>query len=120
MLNARLAWQATPRLSTFLEGEYRGTAFRDPSFHEPSNGGNAQGAKAALGNFDSYSQFNLGGSYLVSDNLKLNASILNLTNKDFNEYRPYLRDDNGQLTYSNIYNHIHEPRRLWLSMDVSF
>lgn len=120
MLNARLSWQTTPRLSTFLEGEYRGTAFRDPSFHEPSNGGDAQGAKAALGNFDSYSQFNLGGSYIVSEHLTLNASILNLTNKNFNQYRPYLRDDNGALTYSNRYNHIHEPRRVWLSMDVSF
>lgn len=120
MLNSRLSWQATPALSSWLGMEYRGKAYRDPSFHEPSNGGNAQGAKAALGNFHSYTQFNLGGSYRVNDNLKLNAAVLNLTNKDFNDYRPYIRDDNGQLTYSNVYNHIHEPRRLWLSADLSF
>lgn len=120
MINARLQWQVNPALQTWLGAEYRGSSYRDPSFHEPSNGGNAQGAKAALGNFHSYSQFSLGGSYRASDSLTLHASILNLTNKDFNDYRPYVRDDNGQEAFSNVYNNLHEPRRLWLSADLSF
>jgi outer membrane receptor for ferrienterochelin and colicins len=120
MVNAKLNWQITGDLSAFLGAEYRGTRFRDPSFHEPSLGGNAQGAKAGLGNFDSYSQFNLGGSYKVNEHLKVNATIYNLTNKDFNEYRPYVREDGGAIAYSNIYNNILEPRRLWVSLDASF
>jgi len=123
MVNANLNWQITGDLSAFLGAEYRGTRFRDPSFHEPSLGGNAQGAKAGLGNFDSYSQFNLGGSYKVNEHLKVNATIYNLTNKDFNEYRTYMHDDPknpDKVAYSNIYNNILEPRRLWVSLDASF
>jgi len=120
MANAKLSWQINQDLSAFLGAEYRGKRFRDPSFHEPSLGGTAQGAKAELGNFHAYSQFNLGGSYRVNENFKVSATIYNLTNKDFNEYRPYVREDNGQVAYSNVYNNILEPRRLWVSLDASF
>lgn len=120
MANAKLSWQINQDLSTFLGAEYRGKRFRDPSFHEPSLGGTAQGAKAGLGNFHAYSQLNLGGSYRVNEHFKVNATIYNLTNKDFNEYRPYVREDNGQVAYSNVYNNIIEPRRLWVSLDASF
>ncbi|TVR61221.1 MAG: TonB-dependent receptor [Candidatus Competibacteraceae bacterium] len=120
MLNARLEWRAMPRLDTFFEIEYRSSAFRPRDFHEPQNGGRAQGAFDALGDFEGFTLFNLGASYQFADNVRLSGVIYNLFDKDFKDYRPYLREDNGQVAFSNVYNNIYEPRRLFLSLIVDF
>jgi outer membrane receptor for ferrienterochelin and colicins len=120
MLNARLEWRATPRLETFLGVEYRSSAFRPRNFHEPQNGGNAQGAFDALGDFKGFTLVDLGASYQFADNVRLSGVIYNLFDKDFKDYWPYLREDNGQVAFSNVYNNIYEPRRLFLSLIVDF
>jgi outer membrane receptor for ferrienterochelin and colicins len=120
-LNARLTWQATPKISTYLASEYRSSRYRPDSFHEPHLGGSAQGASEALGSFKGYNVFNLGGSYDFTDKISINAVIYNLENRNFNDYRPYpLRNDPDVIAYSNVYNNIYEPRQLWVSLNVGF
>jgi len=133
MLNATLNWQVTPQFSTFLGAEYRSRAFRPRNYHEPQNGGNAQGqvssgvrdSREVLGDFKGYGLLNLGVSYQVNKNLILNGMVYNLLNKDFKDYRAYTRCNNGGCTtstaaFSNAYNNIQEPRRLWVSANMSF
>jgi outer membrane receptor for ferrienterochelin and colicins len=120
-VNSRIDWQATARISTFLGMQYRSSRFRPDSFHEPHLGGSAQGASEALGDFHGFTTFNLGGRFQISHNLVLMARIDNLLDKDFNDYRPYpLRNDPNAIAYSNVYNNIYEPRRLWLSLQAGF
>lgn len=127
-LNAKLDWQATPKLNAFLAAEHRSKRFRPANFHEPHQGGNAQPVdKSFLGDFEGFTVFNLGGAYALTPNVKLNAVVYNLLDKDFNKYKgPYDFCGNaacttvGGQTYSNIYNNIYEPRRLWLSVSASF
>ncbi|TVQ93526.1 MAG: TonB-dependent receptor, partial [Chromatiaceae bacterium] len=121
MANVRLSWQARPQLSTFLETEYRSSRFRPDSFHEPHLGGAAQGATEVLGDFREFAVVNLGASWRFTDNIALNAVIYNLLDKDFNDYRGYpLRNDPEVIAFSNVYNNIYEPRRLWVSLSMDF
>lgn len=120
MFNARLDWQATPKLNTYLAAEYRSSAFRPRNFHEPQNGGNAQGAYNELGDFHSTTRLNVGANYRVSEHVTLNGVVNNMLNTDFNDYRPYTRDDNGAIAFSNVYNNLYGPRSFVMSVDVAF
>ncbi len=120
-LNARLNWQATDRLNTFVGMQYRSSRFRPDNFHEPHLGGQAQGAAEALGDFRGFTTFNLGTRFFISDRVELRAVIENLLDKDFNDYRPYpLRNDPEVTAFSNVYNNIYPPRRLWISLTTNF
>jgi len=134
MLNAQIGWQAMPRLNTFVRAEYRSSAFRPRNYHEPQNGGNAQGQVAegwrdsniVIGDFRGYTLFDLGLTYRISRNVHMTGVIQNLFDKDFNEYRSYNRCTNGGCTgsgaeaFSNVYNNILEPRRLFVALNVDF
>lgn len=133
MFNATLTWQATPKLETFLSAEYRSSAFRPRNYHEPHAGGDSQGqvtpgvrdSRTVLGDFKGYTQFNLGASYRVGNGVTLHGAIQNLFNKDFKDYKQYNTcTDGGCVTtgtgYSNVYNTILEPRRLYVSLNVEF
>lgn len=107
-VNATLRWQTTDRLSTWLSAEYRSKRYRNrervrgaPSFDD-------------LGDFKAYELFHLGGSYQVVDNVTLSATIYNLLDKDFVDYRTY---DGGS---DNVYANSEEGRRLWLSAIYEF
>ncbi|QTF93689.1 TonB-dependent receptor [Halomonas sp. BM-2019] len=120
MLNARLDWQATPQLNAFLGAEYRSSAFRPRNYHEPQDGGSAQGAYDALGDFKSTTMVNLGARYRVSEHVSVNGVVNNLLDRDFKDYRPYVREDNGELAFSNVYNNLYGPRSLLVSVSVDF
>jgi len=109
-VNATLRWQASERLSTWLSGEYRSERYRNrervrgaPSF-------------ADLGDFEAYALFHLGGSYALSNNVTLSATLYNLLDKDFVDYRAY----DGGNKYGNAYANSEEGRRLWLSARYAF
>ncbi len=120
MLNLRLGWEATPSLSAHLGTQLRSSRHRPDSFHEPHLGGSAQGAAEALGDFQGYTLFNVGAAYRINDRLQLNATVENLLDREFVDYRPYpLRNDPGVTAFSNVYNNILEPRRLWLAVRAS-
>lgn len=121
MLNARLEWQPLPAVTAFARGEYRSSRFRPDNFHEPHLGGNAQGAAEALGDFRGYSQLHVGARWQVSEQLGLRATIYNVFDRDFNDYRAYpLRNAPAVTAFSNAYNNILPSRRLWLAADYSF
>jgi len=120
-VGGRVAWRALSDVEVSLGGSYRSSRFRPDSYHEPHLGGSAQGAAEALGDFRPYALVDLGTSWHVSDRLQLRASIENLLNRDFVDYQPYpLRNNPSVTAFSNTYNHIIEPRRLWLSLGVTF
>ncbi len=113
-LNAKLDWQATERLSTWLRGEYRSERFRRTT---PA----VNYAYEAFGDYKAYSLFHLGGSYRVSENLDLSATIYNLFDKDFISYKRYATNAAGTtFDYGNEYNNNQERRRLWLSATYNF
>ncbi|WP_416139796.1 TonB-dependent receptor domain-containing protein [Halomonas sp. HK25] len=109
-VNGTLRWQATDRLSTWLSGEYRSERYRD---RERVRGA---ASYADLGDFESYALFHLGGSYQVSDAFTVSATIQNLFDENFVDYRAY---DSGA-SYGNVYANSEEGRRLWLSARYEF
>ena len=109
-LNATLRWQATPKLDTWLSAEYRSERYRNrervrgaPSF-------------ADLGDFKAYSLFHLGGSYAFTDQFNVSATLYNLFDKDFVDYRAY----GDGTSFGNVYANSEEGRRLWLSARYEF
>lgn len=115
LVNASLNWQATDRLSAWLRGEYRSERARNTT-------NTIDYAEEAFGDYKAYSLFHLGGSYQATEALSLNATIYNLFDKDFLDYKPYTDVVRGQpeLAYDNAYNNSQERRRLWLSATYNF
>ncbi|MCE0733541.1 TonB-dependent receptor [Halomonas sp. G15] len=109
-VNATLRWQATDRLGTWLSGEYRSERYRDRE--------RVRGAASYddLGDFESYALFHLGGSYRVTNAFTVSATVQNLFDKDFVDYRAY----DGGAEYGNVYANSEEGRRLWLSARYEF
>lgn len=121
MANATVSWDVTSAFTAFLTAEYRSSAYRPRNYHEPQDGGSAQGAFEALGAFRGYTQLHLGSSWQINERVRLNAVIYNLLDKDFIDYREYPRRNNpAQILTSNVYNNILEPRRLYVSLGVDF
>ena len=107
MLNATLNWEATYQLDAWFSGEFRSKRFRGSGV-----------AYDELGDFKAYNLFHLGGSYQATETVALNATIYNLFDKDFIDYRAY---DNGRaIVYGNTYTNVDEGRRLWLSANIQF
>lgn len=112
MLNATLRWEASPKLTTWLRGEYRSERFR------ARDSSTTDTPKAALGNFKGYELFDLGATYKVQKDLTLNVGLYNIFNKGFVDYERYV---NGATTrYSNTYHSTLESRRLWVSLNKTF
>jgi outer membrane receptor for ferrienterochelin and colicins len=109
-VNATLRWQTTAKLDTWLSAEYRSERYRNresvrgaPSFDD-------------LGDFKAYSLFHLGANYALTDNLDLSATLYNLLDKDFVDYRAYA----DGTRFGNVYANSEEGRRLWLSARYAF
>lgn len=105
MLNGRITWRPTERLTGWLSGEYRSERFRGDG-----------AARDALGDFKAYELFHLGGSYQLTDKVRLNAAIYNLFDKDFVRLLPY----GSPVQYAPEYTNNQEPRRLWVGVNVEF
>ncbi len=105
MLNAALRWQVNEPLNVWLRGEYRSERFRGLG-----------AARTALGDFNAYSLFHLGGSYKLGENLTLGATIYNLLDTDFVSLLPY----GTPVQYAPEYTNNQEPRRLWVSLNATF
>ncbi|MCK9532963.1 MAG: TonB-dependent receptor [Gammaproteobacteria bacterium] len=112
MLNAKLRWQATERLGAWLSAEYFSERYRArervrgaPSYDD-------------LGDYKAYSLFHLGANYRASDNVSFAATVQNLLDKDFVDYRAYTVG--SDIEYGNVYANNEPGRRLWLSTTVEF
>lgn len=131
MLNARVDWQATALLRTFVSVEYRSSAYRPRNFHEPQTGGSSQGAVApgvrdsnvVLGDFKGFTQVDLGAAMRLGKHMTLTGVVYNLLNTDFKDYVSYSRCANAGCTafatgFSNRFNNIFEPRRFYLAIGI--
>ena len=114
-VNARVTWDITPDVKSWLRAEYRSDRFRDPG-----TSASTRVAKEVLGDYQGYTMLHLGGSYQLTKAVTLNAAIYNLLNKDFLDYRSYRATPTANPTYSNTYVNSQEGRRLWLSANVDF
>ncbi len=114
MVNVLLRWTATSRLSAWLSGEYRSERHRSPDSSTST-------ARATHGDYKAYGLFHLGAACRISENITVNATVYNLLDKDFVDYRPYVSNTNtGAISYTNVYNNHQEPRRLWMSATLTF
>ena len=124
--NASLDWEATDDLSLWLRAEYRSERDRFTSLYENLSASD-RAIVDGLGQLSSYTQFHLGGSWRVSENVTLNATIYNLLDKDFLDGDYYVTNT-GDTSWGSHYAQIgrsvtgtlQEGRRLWLSVNVGF
>lgn len=107
-LNAAVRWQASTRTTLWLRGEARSERYRGPG-----------PALEALGNYRGYGLLHLGGGVRVARGTTLNLTVYNLLDRDFLRYLPY-RDATGAVLYAAEYNNMQEPRRIWMSVSVTF
>ncbi len=126
IVNASLNWATTDRIDLWLRGEYYGDRDRFTSLYQ-----NLSAADRAivdgLGPLRSYSQFHLGSSFRLRENLSVNAVIYNLLDKDFLEGTQYTTNT-GASAWGSYYTQIaaattgtiQEGRRLWLSVNYQF
>ena len=126
MLNARLNWQATARLKTWLAYEYRSETLRFLDDRSTLVDDDAAVYDQVGNELSAYSLFHLGAAYRATQNLTLQATIYNLFDKDFLRSESYI-GSNG-LDYVSEYSHstrstagyVPEGRRLWLSANLTF
>ena len=77
------------------------------------------GAAAGLNEGDPL--MDLGASWRMNERFTVNATVENLLDQSFVDYRPYAPRNNSDVTaFSNVYNNILEPRRLALTVRASF
>ncbi|MBS7350345.1 MAG: TonB-dependent receptor [Comamonas sp.] len=125
MASLQVDWKPAQAWSLWMRGEYRG---KSPRFTgEPSRlTGNNLAIYNAVGDVKGYSLFHLGGSYQVNKNVRLNANIFNLFDKDFRKFNQV--DLNGTPTWVNQYFQSGQSvsgttlpgRTLWLTANISF
>jgi outer membrane receptor for ferrienterochelin and colicins len=107
MINGNLRWRIDDTVSTWVRTEIRSERYRG-----------AGAAQTALGSFNGYALFHLGGSLQVTDAFRLSATVFNLLDQNFVDYLPYA---SGVTTvYAGEYANPQEGRRLWLSAAVDF
>jgi len=123
-LTASTTWQLTDKFSTWVEAEYKSDRKRFEPY--PTSGQNLAIANATDNQLKGYSVLNLGASYRLQDNLRLNAVVYNLQDKDFTQSREYVW--NGNTEYAYLYSHTTsaiggtyiDGRRLWVSVSYDF
>ncbi|GGW61390.1 TonB-dependent receptor domain-containing protein [Alishewanella tabrizica] len=123
-LTASTTWQLTDKFSTWVEAEYKSDRKRFEPY--PTSGQNLAIANATDNQLKGYSVLNLGASYRLQDNLRLNAVVYNLQDKDFSQSRAYVW--NGNTEYAYLYSHTTsaiggtyiDGRRLWISLSYDF
>ena len=121
MANLTLRWKATDKLSAWASAEYRGEGYRSGTHSASGTAAALNGKKQRdlVGDWGSYTLVNLGTSYKATKNVTLSGTVFNLFDKEFNEARTVPASATSSTVYARYRNNI-EPRRLWLSANVSF
>lgn len=123
--NMTSTWHINGAFDLWLQHEYKSDRKR---YSTEQTTGDAGIIYAATGNkLKGYNLFNLGASYIVNDNIRINGAINNLLDKDFTENGRYI-DANGDP--ANYYDYMvigsgmsgtYLPgRNLWLSLSYDF
>ena len=112
MYNATLDYQATQKLSTYLQYSGEMDRFKQ-RYQAPANSGIYKDIY-----YKDYSVWNAGTSYKVDKNLTINGRVNNLFDKDFMEYSAV--DRVGTTNYYEDYSNIGAGRNFWLSANYTF
>jgi len=107
MVNGNLRWRIDELASLWARAEIRSSRYRGSG-----------AAQDALGDYQSYELFHLGGALQITPALRLAATIYNVLDTNFVEYLPYA--SSGATVYANRYANNQEGRRLLLSATVDF
>jgi outer membrane receptor for ferrienterochelin and colicins len=83
--NLTSTWHITPSLDLWLQHEYKSDRTRFTNI--PRSGDNAKIYKMYGNKLAGYNLFNLGTSYSVTDQLRVNMAVNNLLDKDFTEHQ---------------------------------
>lgn len=124
--NAALRWDDGGTWAAWLRAEYRGKSRRfdgDPA----ALTGNSLAEYEALGDLSGYGLLHLGGQWRVSSRIKITASVNNLLDKDFLQFRSWTNNA-GQTVWASPYfkstqstkGTVPAGRSLWLSASVDF
>jgi len=116
-INAKLAWQTTNNLTTWIKGEYKTERKRYTTPYSKLDA-DQKNIYDQLGDKEAYGQLHLGGSYKYNKDLTFNATIYNLLDQDFYKRSEYI-DLAGNKQYLADEPNI-EARRLWLGMNLTF
>ena len=117
MANASLNWDATDKLSFLLAGEMRSKRYRN--LHSLT------GEKLF---YKSYTSFNLGVAYELTNWVTINARVNNLFDRDFTTYDAEFRDlnsdgdflDTDEALFFDHYNNKDKARSFWVSLNARF
>jgi len=110
-LNLGLNWQVNERANAWVRGEYRAKQFRGTDWD----------GKQVF--YTPYWLASVGGSYVVSKNVTLSASIYNLFDKNFVDYGMPKTGTSAPVanaSWTNSYRQVLEGRRLWVSANITF
>ncbi|MEG1856513.1 MAG: TonB-dependent receptor, partial [Acinetobacter sp.] len=124
LFNLTSTWHINETFDIWLQHEYQSGR---PRYLENPTGGATAIKQETDNKFSAYNLFNLGTSYQLNDNIRINAAANNLLDKDFTEYLNYY-DLNGDLQQAYKYLSIGSAvsgtylsgRNYWLSISYDF
>lgn len=124
--SATSTWHINPQLDLWLQHEYKSSRVRSSS--TPNAGTDAATEYRLTGNkLKGYNLFNLGTSYQVTKNIRINGAINNLLDKDFTSHQSYTSIDGSEkqvydyLAFGAAISGTYIPsRNYWLSFSYDF
>ena len=123
--NMTSTWHINPAFDLWLQHEYKSDRKRYST--EETAGDAAFIYNATNNKLKGYNLFNLGASYTVNDQLRINGSVNNLLDKDFTSNHSYINEDNEPASYydymtigSGMSGTYLAGRNYWLSVSYDF
>lgn len=124
LFNLTSTWHINNSLDVWLQHEYQSGR---PRYLAAPTGGEVSIEQHTDNKFSAYNLFNLGTSYQLNNNVRVNAAVNNLLDKDFTEYMDYV-DTNGNVQQAYKYLSIGRSsegtylpgRNYWLSVSYDF
>ncbi|MCL2899886.1 TonB-dependent receptor [Brenneria tiliae] len=126
MANARLNWSVNDKLSTWLKAEYRSKTARFTENYANLSAANKVVHDNLGSDFKSFTVFNLGGSYKLSQDVTVNGAVNNLLDKDFTKTHVFAVG-NSTTTAGDYFTSSQSTagsvlpgRNYWVSVNVTF
>lgn len=123
--NLTSTWHINPDFDLWLQHEYKSSRIRSTSV--PTDAEDLAIYKASGNKLAGYNLFNLGTSYTVNDQLRLNMSVNNLLDKDFTEHKNVEYFDGTATQTTQSYKYLSgldgtylAGRNYWLSVSYDF
>lgn len=124
--NMTSTWYVNENIDVWLQHEYKSSRVRSEA--TPAAGSDAETIYNLTGNkLKGYNLFNLGGSISITDNLRANAAVNNLLDKDFTANQTYTTtagDEASVYDYLSLGRSVQgtyiPERNYWLSLTYNF